>query len=72
MTCTAPWAWDVQCKEDDYRLRRGYSPDVMGILRQVALNRVRTMQQNSGPDVSMGLLRNRIGHHPWILASGLP
>lgn len=27
---------------------------------------------NSGLDGSIGLLRSRIGHHPWILASALP
>ena len=34
--------------------------------------RLRTVQQNSGADVSISLLRDRIGRHPWILAATLP
>lgn len=37
-----------------------------------SLIRVRTIQQNFRPDVSIGLLRDRIGHQPWPLASTLP
>ncbi len=59
-------------REDDCRLRTGHGPAVMGILRRAALNMVRTVQQNPGPDVSIGLLRNKIGRHPWILAAVLP
>ena len=44
----------------------------MGIFRRAALNIVRTMQQNFSPDVSISLLRDKIGHHPWILAAALP
>ena len=44
----------------------------MGILRRAALNMVRTVQQNFSEDVFMGLLRDRIGRHPWILAAALP
>ena len=44
----------------------------MGILPRGALNMVRTVQQNSGPDLSIGLLRDRIGHRPWILVYALP
>ena len=61
---------DVQFGEDDGRLRHG--PAVMGILRRAALNMVRTVQQNFSADVSIGLLRDRIGRHPWILAAALP
>ena len=43
----------------------------MGILRQTALNMVRTVQQNFSADVSTGLLRNKIGCHLWILATVL-
>lgn len=35
---------DVQFQEDDCRLHRGYGPVVMEILRQAALNKVRTIQ----------------------------
>ena len=63
---------DVQFREDDCRLRTGHGPAVMGILRRAALNMVRTVQQNFSADVSMGLLRDRIGRHPWILATALP
>ena len=59
-------------REDDCRLRTGHGPAVMGFLRRAALNMVRTVQQNPGPDVSIGLLRNKIGRHPWILAAVLP
>ena len=68
--CTAPL--DVQFREDDCRLRTGNGPAVMGIFRRAALNRVRTVQQNLGTHVSIGLLRDRIGRHPWILAAALP
>ena len=44
----------------------------MGILPRVALNMVRMVQQISGPDLSIGLLRDWIGHRPWILAHALP
>lgn len=45
----------------------------MGIpLRRAALNMVRTLQQHFRADVSIGLLRDRIGHQPWILATALP
>ena len=63
---------DMQFREDDCRLRRGHGPAVMGIFRRAALNMVRTVQQNLSADVSIGLLRDRIGRHPWILAAALP
>ena len=63
---------DMQFREDDGRLRRGHGPAVMGILRRAALNMVRTVQQNFSTDVSIGLLRDKIGRHPWILAAALP
>ncbi len=44
----------------------------MGILRRAALNRLRTLQQNFSAQVSIGLLRDRIGRQPWILAGALP
>ena len=59
---------DVQFREDDCRLRRGHAPAVMAILRRAALNMVKTFQQPFEPDVSMGLLRDRIGRQPWLLA----
>ncbi len=63
---------DMQFREDDCRLRWGHGPAVMGIFRRAALNMVRTVQQNLSADVSIGLLRDRIGRHPWILAAALP
>ena len=63
---------DVQFREDDCRLRRGNGPAVMGVLRRTALNMLRTLQQNIRTNVSIGLLRDRIGRRPWILASQLP
>ena len=59
---------DLEFREDDCRLRRGHAPAVMGILRRAALNIVRTLQQNSGPDLSIGLLRDKIGRNPALLA----
>ena len=44
----------------------------MGILRRAALNMVRTIQWKLETDVSIGLLCDRIGCQPWILASALP
>ena len=55
---------DVAFREDDCRLRRGHAPAVMGILRRAALNIVRTLQQNFRPDLSIGLLRDKIGRNP--------
>ena len=63
---------DMQFREDDCRLRRGHGPVVMGILRRAALNMVCTVQQNFSADVSIGLLRDKIGRHPWTLAAALP
>ena len=45
---------------------------MMDILRRATLNMVLTLQQNCGADVSIGLLRDRIGRQPWILLSALP
>ncbi len=59
---------DVQFREDDYRLRRGHAPAVMGIFRRAALNMVRMVQQNFRPDLSIGLLRDKIGRNPALLA----
>ena len=59
---------DVQFREDNCRLRRGHAPVVMGILRRAALNIVRTLQQNFRPDLSIGLLRDKIGRNPALLA----
>ena len=63
---------DVQYREDDGRLRWRHVPTVVGIPGQATLNMVHTLQQNFSVDVSIGLLRDRIGHHPWILAAALP
>ncbi len=59
---------DVQFREDDCRMRRGHAPAVMGILGRAALNMVRTVQQNFRPDLSIGLLRDKIGRNPALLA----
>ena len=59
---------DVQFREDDCRLRRGHAPAVMGILRRAALNMVHALQQNFRPDWSIGLLRDKIGCNPALLA----
>ncbi len=53
-------------------MRTGHSPTVMGILRRAALNMLRTLQQNFSAHVSIGLLRDRIGRQPWMLAAALP
>ena len=50
----------------------GMVPAVMGILHRTALHMLCTLQHNISADVSIGLLRNRIGRRPWILASALP
>ena len=63
---------DVQFREDNCRLRRvRHAFSVIGILSRATLNMVRTLRQNFRPDVSIGLLRNRIGCRPWIPASAL-
>ena len=62
----------VQFREDDCRMRTGNAPAVMGVLRRAALNMLRTLQRNFSPDESIGLLRDRIGRQPWILAAALP
>lgn len=59
---------DVPFREDDGRMRTGNAPAVMAVLRRAALNMVKTFQQQFEPDVSIGLLRDRIGRQPWILA----
>ena len=58
---------DVQFREDDCRMRKGNAPAVMA-----ALNLLRTIQRKLETDVSIGLLRDRIGRQPWILAAALP
>ena len=63
---------DMQFREDNCRLRTGHGLAMMGIFRRVALNMVRTVQQYFSTDVSIGLLRDKIGRHPWILAAALP
>ena len=63
---------DVQFREDDCHMRSGHAPAVMGILRRTALNMLRTIQRKLETDVSIGLLRDRIGRQPWILADALP
>ena len=62
----------VQFREDDCRMCKGHAPTVMGILRRSALNMVRTIPRKLEMDVSIGLLRNRLGHQPWSLAAVLP
>ena len=59
---------DVPFQEDDCRLRWEHAPTVMGILRRAALNMVRTVQQNFRPDLSIGLLRDKIRRNPTLLA----
>ena len=63
---------DVQFREDDCRMRKGHAPAVMAVLRRAALNMVRTIQRKLETDVSIGLLRDRIGRQPWLLAAALP
>ena len=63
---------DMQFRENDCRMRKEHALAVMGILRRAALNRLRTLPQNFSAHVSIGLLRDRIGRQPWILASALP
>ena len=63
---------DVQFREDNGRMRKGHAPAVMGVLRRAALNMVRMIQRNLETNVSIGLLRDRIGCQPWILAAALP
>ena len=63
---------DVKFREDDCRMRSGNAPAVMAVLRRTALNMVRTIQRKLETDVSIGLLRDRIGRQPWILAAALP
>ena len=53
-------------------MRTGHAPAVIGILRQAALNMLGTIQRELETDVSIGLLRDRIGCRPWILAAALP
>ena len=52
-------------------MRTGNASAVMGIPGRAALNMLRTIQRKLEMDVSIGLLRDRIGRQPWILASAL-
>lgn len=63
---------DVQFREDSYCMRKGNAPAVMSILYRTALHMMRTLQGKLQTDVSIGLLRDRIGGQLWILASALP
>ena len=63
---------DMQFREDDCRMRTGHAPAVMGVLRRAVLNMLSTIQRKLKTDVSIGLLRDRIGRQPWILAAALP
>ena len=65
---------DVQCRENDCRMRSGHAPAVMAILHlhRAALNMVRTIQRKLETDVSIGLLRDRIRRRPWFLTAALP
>ncbi len=65
---------NMQFQEDACRMCNGHGPAVMGmgILRRTTLNMLRTLQHNISADVSIGLLRDRIGRRPWSLASALP
>ena len=53
-------------------MRKGHAPGVMAIPRRAALNLLRTIQRKLETDVSIGLLRDRIGCQLWILAAALP
>ena len=53
-------------------MRTGHAPAIMAILRQAALNMVRTIQRKLETDVSIWLLHDRFGRQPWILAAALP
>ena len=55
---------DMQFREDDCRIRTGHAPTVMGILRRTSLNMLRTILRKLETDVSIGLLRDRIGRQP--------
>ena len=68
--CTAPWT--CSSARTTAACARGMPRAVMGILRRAALNMLRTLQQNFSKDVSIGLLRDRIGRQPWMLAAALP
>ena len=59
---------DVPFRKDNCRLRRGHVPAVTGILKQAALNMVHTVQQNFRPDLSIRLLRDKIGRNSALLA----
>ena len=74
-----PWAplahgtpLHLQYREGDCRMRTRNGPTVMGILRQTTLNMVRSVQPNFEPDVSISLLRDRIGCQLRILVPSLP
>ena len=53
-------------------MRKVHAPAVMAILQRTSLNMLRTIQRKLEMDVSIGLLRERIGRQPWILAAALP
>ena len=55
---------DMQFREDDCRMRKGHATTVMAVLRRAALNMVRTIQRKLETDMSIGLLRDRIGRQP--------
>ena len=53
-------------------MRNGDAPDVIGILHRTALNMLRTLQRKLETDMSIGLVCDRIGHQPGLLAAALP
>ena len=58
---------DIQFREDDGRIRTGHAPAFLGILHRTTLNMLRTIQRKLETDVSIRLLRDRIGRQPWNL-----
>ena len=51
---------DVRFREDNCRLRVVNTFAMMGILRRAVLNMARVVQRHVGPDVPIGLLRDRM------------
>ncbi|MCY4519194.1 MAG: hypothetical protein OXC13_00265 [Caldilineaceae bacterium] len=54
------------------RVDDGYQAHAAGWRRGQAGAMLRTLQQHFSKDVSIGLLRDRIGRQPWMLAAAMP
>ena len=65
--CTAPWTCSSGRTTAVYA--RAMVPPAENVHHGGTM--VRTVQQNMSAGVSIGLLQDKIGHHPWIMAAAM-